>query len=67
MIMKLNLPKMKFFQIDQIMSFIKNDKKKTSHGLNFILLDEIGKAHINKNISYNDIKRVLKSNEYISY
>ena len=34
---------------------------------NFILLNEIGKACISQNISYNDIEMVLTENEYISY
>ena len=67
MIKKLNLPEMKNINTKEILNFIKNDKKKTSQGLNFILLNEIGKAFISQNISYNDIEMVLNDNEYISY
>ena len=67
MIKKLSLPKMKNINAKEILNFIKNDKKKTSQGLNFILLSEIGKAFISQNISYNDIEMVLNDNEYISY
>ena len=66
-IKKLNLPEIKNIDIEKILSFIKYDKKNTSQGLNFILLNEIGKACISQNISYNDIEMVLTENEYISY
>ena len=67
MIKKLNLPEIKNIDIKKILSFIKYDKKNTSQGLNFILLNEIGKACISQNISYNDIEMVLMDNEHISY
>jgi len=62
----LNLPKIQNLQIDMMIDFIKNDKKKTSNNLKFIILDEIGKARIAENINFDHIKTVLENNEYIS-
>ena len=66
-IKKLNLPEIKNIDIVKILNFIKSDKKNTSQGLNFILLNKIGEACISQTISYNDIEMVLMDNEYISY
>ena len=66
LIRQLKLPELNNIKTDQILDFIKNDKKKTAKGLNFILLNNIGSANISQNINYNDIKAVLDY-EYISY
>ena len=67
LIKRINLPKIKNIQINQVLSFIQSDKKNILQTLNFILLEKIGKASISQDISYDDIKMVLRDNEYISY
>ena len=67
LINQLKLPIIKNIEIEKILDLIKNDKKNTSSGLTFILLDKIGQSKISKNISYNNIKTVLMDHEYISY
>ena len=64
---KLNLPELKNIKINKILNFIKNDKKRTSRNIRFILLDNIGSANISENIDYNNIELALKDYEYISY
>ena len=67
LIKRISLPKIKNIQINQVLSFIQSDKKNILQTLNFILLEKIGKASISQDISYDDIKMVLRDNEYISY
>ena len=64
---KLNLPELKNIKINKILSFIKNDKKRISRHIRFILLNNIGSANISENIDYNNIELALKDYEYISY
>ena len=66
LIRQLELPELKNIKINQITNFIKNDKKNTTMGLSFILLNNIGSADISQNINYHDIKAVLKDYEYTS-
>lgn len=45
---------------DSIISYLYNDKKNEGKAISFVLLSEIGKAHINKTASIEEIKAALE-------
>jgi 3-dehydroquinate synthase len=46
--------------IDSIITYLYNDKKNEGEAISFVLLSEIGKAHINKTASIDEIKAALE-------
>ncbi|MFN4234031.1 MAG: 3-dehydroquinate synthase [Bacteroidia bacterium] len=46
--------------IDNLISYLYNDKKNENDAISFVLLSEIGKAHINKTASIEQIKAALE-------
>ena len=56
---RFNLPLIKIKDKEKLIALIKNDKKFREKEINFILLDEIGKAYISSDIKMNDIEESL--------
>jgi len=59
-IQKLPLPVLSKFDQNQIISFIKNDKKTVSGQLHFVILNGLGSASTTKNVSHDLIRESLK-------
>lgn len=59
-IQKLLLPPFIKFDHNQIISFIKNDKKTVSGQLHFVILNGLGSAAITKNVTHDLIRESLK-------
>ena len=57
---KIGCPIITKFDVEKLMEAIKNDKKVSSGGINFVLAPEIGKYEI-KNVSFNYIKGVIEN------
>ena len=56
---KFELPKLDIDNRETFINFVKNDKKFREKKIRFILLDEIGKSRISKDITFDQIKESL--------
>ena len=56
---KFDLPNLSIDKKDILINFVKNDKKFRGKNIRFILLDEIGKSRISKDITLDQIKKSL--------
>ena len=56
---KFELPELDIDNRETFINFVKNDKKFRGKKIRFILLDEIGKSRISKDITFDQIKESL--------
>ncbi len=56
---KIDIINIKEYNVDKLINYIKNDKKMEDGKLNMVMLDDIGKSHVEK-IDINEIKKYLK-------
>ena len=61
LITKLDLPKLERFNSRDLLEIIKRDKKKTSNDITFVLLKDIGRTVLYKNVDENSIINALES------